>query len=172
MPMHAVYGGGMFRLCEVPMRLEPLLKPDLVLVIDGADGCDDVLGALAARAATELDGLDATRLDAELRDRERRIPTSTPEGVAFPHAMVPEITDTIVVPALVPGGVSFGVETHPKADIVFGMFGCSEKPFAHVRLLARLARIARGPGALDRFRACSDTQQFYDALVAEDRKHA
>jgi PTS system nitrogen regulatory IIA component len=154
------------------MRLEPLLKPELVMVMDGADGCEDVLNALAERASSALPGLDRQRLNEELIDRERRIPTSTPEGVAFPHAMVPEIEETIVVPALVRGGVSFGVETHPKSDIVFGMFGCSEKPFAHVRLLARLARIARGPGALDRFRKCNAPEELFEALVAEDRRHA
>lgn len=154
------------------MRLEPLLKPELVLVLSDAADRDAVLSALAERASTAISGLDQATLNAELVEREGRIPTSTPEGVAFPHAMVQEIEETIVVPALVKGGVAFGVETHPKADIIFGMFGSSEKPFAHVRLLARLARIARGPGALDSFRKADTPEAFYDALIAEDRKHA
>jgi hypothetical protein len=37
--------------------------------------------------------------------------------------------------------------------------------------LARLARIARGPGALDRFRGCGDREAFQAALIDEDRKH-
>lgn len=154
------------------MRLEPLLNRDLVLVLDDPTDRDSVLLSLAARAARALPDLDEGRLNAELLERESRIPTSTPEGVAFPHAMVPEIEETVVVPALVRGGVSFGVESHPPSDIVFGMFGCSDKPFAHVRLLARLARIARGPGALDHLRGADSPQAFYEALIAEDRKHA
>ena len=38
------------------------------------------------------------------------------------------------------------------------MFGDSNEPFSHVRLLARLARIAHSPGALDRLRAGLDAR--------------
>jgi len=153
------------------MRLEPLLDEELVMVVEGAGGKGELLRALAERAAPRLGGVDADAVASELEDREQRIPTSTPEGVAFPHAMLPAIGETVVVAALVRPGVSFGVETHPASDVVFGMFGCSERPFSHVRLLARLARIARGPGALERFRACGDAASFHAALVDEDRKH-
>ncbi len=153
------------------MRLEPLLDHAMVLVIDEPASKEDVLRRLAEQAVTRIHSIDAAHLAAELEERERRIPTSTPEGVAFPHAMLPAIDDTIVVPALVRPGVDFGTEAHPPSDVLFGMFGCSDRPFSHVRLLARLSRVARGPGALERFRKCTDQQNFYDALIDEDRKH-
>ncbi|MCA9293255.1 MAG: PTS sugar transporter subunit IIA [Phycisphaerales bacterium] len=153
------------------MRLEPLLKPELVLVLEGLSDKESVLHALANAALGSLNGVDQTALERELAERERRYPTSTPDGVAFPHAMLPGIQNTVVVAALLRPGVSFGVESHPAADIVFGTFGCSEKPFGHVRLLARLARIARGPGALDRLRAVGDGAALFKQLVDEDRLH-
>lgn len=154
------------------MRLEPLLNPDLVLVLEGLPDKDAVLHALAKAALGSLNGVDPTALEQELAERERRYPTSTPDGVAFPHAMLPTIQNTVVVAALLRPGVSFGVDSHPAADIVFGTFGCAEKPFGHVRLLARLARIARGPGALDRLRAAKDGPSLFRQLVDEDRLHA
>ncbi|MCA9310903.1 MAG: PTS sugar transporter subunit IIA, partial [Phycisphaerales bacterium] len=98
-------------------------------------------------------------------------PTSTPEGVAFPHAMLPAIKKTIIIPAILRPPVDFGVRSHPAASLIFCMFGDSNEPFSHVRLLARLARIAHSPGALDRLRAATDAADLYSILVAEDRAH-
>ena len=153
------------------MRLEPLLKPDLVLVLEGLNDKEAVLRALADAAMGALNGVDRADLEKELAERERRYPTSTPDGVAFPHAMLPNIEDTVVIAALLRPGVSFGVESHPAADLVFGTFGCAERPFGHVRLLARLARIARGPGALERLRNATTGEELYARLVDEDRMH-
>jgi PTS system nitrogen regulatory IIA component len=153
------------------MRLEPLLNPELVIVLDDASDKDAVLRALANAARKVLPHISEDDLVTELADRERRHSTSTPEGVAFPHAMLSEIESTVVVPALVRPGVNFGSDSHPPSDLVFGMFGCAERPFSHVRLLARLARISRGPGALDRLRSAKDPEELYSTLVEEDRRH-
>jgi PTS system nitrogen regulatory IIA component len=153
------------------MRLEPLLNPELVVVLDKPGDKDAVLRELAQTARRVLPHISEDDLITELADRERRHSTSTPDGVAFPHAMLSEIENTVVVPALLRPGVNFGSENHPPSDLVFGMFGCAERPFSHVRLLARLARISRGPGALDRMRAAASSEDLYKVLVEEDRRH-
>jgi len=153
------------------MRLEPLLNPELVIVLDDAGDKDAVLRSLAQAARRVLPHIPEDELVTELADRERRHSTSTPEGVAFPHAMLDAIESTVIVPALLRPGVNFGSQNHPPSDLVFGMFGCAERPFSHVRMLARLARISRGPGALDRLRAARNPEELYAALVDEDRRH-
>lgn len=154
------------------MQLEPLLDPDRTLILDASLSKGEVLSAIAACAAQSIPDADPDQLAADLDDRERRHPTSTPEGVAFPHAMHPGIEETVLVAALVRPGVDFGVDSHPSTDIVFAIFGNADKPFSHIRVLARLARVSRGDGALDRFRAAADTAGLYQTLVSEDRKHA
>ncbi len=153
------------------MRLEPLLNPELVVVLDNAGDKDAVLRTLAQTARKVLPHISEDDLVTELADRERRHSTSTPDGVAFPHAMLSEIENTVVVPVLLRPGVNFGSDSHPPSDLVFGMFGCAERPFSHVRLLARLARISRGPGALDRMRDAHSPEDLYKVLVEEDRRH-
>ncbi len=153
------------------MRLEPLLNPELAVVIERELDKTSVLRLLVEHAKPELPAVDTDELVELLAERERKLPTSTPEGVAFPHAMLPEIDGTVVVPMLVRPGVPFGVETHPPSDMIFGMFGSADRPYSHVRLLARLSRIARGSGALDRFRAAESGQALHSMLLDEDRKH-
>lgn len=153
------------------MRLEPLLTIEHTVILSGLSDRDEVLRELAARAHESLPEIPADALHKELVDRERRHPTSTPEAVAFPHAMVPGIDRTRLVVALLRPGVPFGVSSHPPCDLVFAMFGNQARPFEHVQLLARLARICRGDTTLDRLRGAKDAQHLLDLLIAEDQAH-
>lgn len=151
------------------MRLEHFLRPERTVVLGGVTTLDALLHELAGAAASA--GVDAGEVEVALREREAQASTSTPEGVAFPHALLDGVEETIVVAARTPDGVAMGKADHPPCDIVFCMIGASSAPWDHVRLLARLARIARGPGALDRIRAASDGEALYEALLNEDRSH-
>lgn len=153
------------------MRLESFLKRSDVLVIEDAGSRNEVLDRIAEAAADATGGAQKSDLVDALMEREKQMPTSTPEGVGFPHALLPAIDQTRVIAALLKPGVSFGVADHPPVDLVFGMFGSSEKPWEHVRLLARLARIARGDGALERLRSAADAEALFEALIEEDRSH-
>lgn len=151
------------------MHLESLLQQDLAVLIDGAASRDDVLQAIAAAAARAA-GLDPDRVARALVEREASMPTATPEGVAFPHALLAEVQRTLLVPALCRRGVIFRPD-RPPCEVVIGMIGPAARPFEHVQVLARLSRILHGHGALDRIRASGDARQLVDALIAEDRRH-
>jgi len=153
------------------MKLAPLIQPDLTLVLDGIGSRNELLGKLADHIATKVPTVDAAALEAALTAREEQAPTSTPEGVAFPHAMYDGATETLVVAARVKGGVDFGGKGRPASDIVFALVGPPDSAWQHVSVLARLARICHRPGALATLRATNDGQALYDALCAEDALH-
>lgn len=154
------------------MRLESLLRPDQTLSIRGAADRDAVLRELARAAAETIPGADVQDLHRALIERESQMPTSTEEGVAFPHAMLDRIDHTVLIIASVEPPVPFTDQGEHPVDLVFCMFGSPERPWEHVRLLARLARVARAPGAIDRLRGAKDQQELYERLVEEDRAHA
>jgi mannitol/fructose-specific phosphotransferase system IIA component (Ntr-type) len=153
------------------MRLEPILHAGLVAVLEGRSTRDDVLRRLASLGAAATPGIRAEGLVAAFLDRESKFPTATPEGVAFPHALVPGVTGSRVAVVLARPGVAWGATPHPPQDLAFGIIGAIDTPWEHVRVLARLARIARGPGALDRLRAARDAADLFARLIAEDRQH-
>jgi PTS system nitrogen regulatory IIA component len=154
------------------MRLEPLLQPDRTHIVTDCTDLSGVLRTLAERAHESLRQIPAETLHQALMDREKRYPTTTPEGVAFPHAMLSEISDTLVIVAVLRPSVAFNESSHPPVQLVFGMFGSAAKPFQHVRLLARLARIVKAEPARQRLIRAGDAAALYDALIAEDRAHA
>lgn len=153
------------------MRLEPLLKNENVVVLEGCEGRDDVLARLADLAASQIEGLTASDLFEALADRERRYPTSTPEGVAFPHAMLEEISETLVIAARLGSPIEFRPGEHGATRLVFGIFGSASRPFQHVQLLARLAMIVRTEASRKRLFEAPDDGSLFEALVAEDRSH-
>lgn len=142
------------------------------MVLDGLGDRAALFRAVAEAAAGRLSGEGPDRLFEVLEEREQRYPTSTPEGVAFPHAMIAEIEQTLLLPVLAKPAVSFGVQGHPPSDVVFAIFGAESKPFQHVQLLARLARVVRTAGALDRLRSAGTGAELVERLIDEDRAHA
>jgi len=132
---------------------------------------DELLGKLADHIATTQSSIEATALEAALTEREEQGPTSTPEGVAFPHAMYDGAAETLVAVAHVPGGVDFGKEGHPPCDIIFVIVGPPDSAWQHVSILARLARICHEPSALRCLRGARDGQSLFHCLREEDARH-
>ncbi len=159
------------RYAAPTMALQPYIRPELTFLFDDVESRDDLFSRLAASVDSMIPALRGDALVQRLIAREKQMPTSTPEGVAFPHALSAEIDKTLVAVALLKPGVDFGVAHHPVSDLVFCMFGPTSDPWDHVRLLARLARIVRSEPARNRLRASDDTAQLYENLLAEDRSH-
>ena len=156
------------------MRLEPLLRADLTMVLERGEDVADrdaLLKRLAQRVAAVSPGIEAGKLQGALLSRERQGATSTPEGVAFPHAMLDDADRTLVVVARVNGGVSFGRQGHPPSDLIFALVGPRDSAWQHVSILARLARICRRPGALAYLRGAKSEEQLLEYLKAEDARN-
>lgn len=153
------------------MKLSPLIRPELALVLEGVSSRDALLGKLADHIATVEPEIEATALEAALAEREAQGPTSTPEGVAFPHAMYAGAERTLMAAARVKGGVDFGRKDHPPCDIIFALVGPPESAWEHVSILARLARICHTPGALRCLRGAGTPEALYGCLTEEDERH-
>ena len=157
-----------------PVALGPYLFEAGVLILEGPQDRDTVL-RIAATAASEAienagNAADAEALLAALVGRESQSPTGTPEGVAFPHAMVPGLPTSLVVVIRTSDGIDFG---HGRpCDLVFAMFGDADKPWEHVRLLARLARITGRAEARTRLREARDPATLLSTIHAEDAANA
>lgn len=153
--------------------LEPYIREKLTFVLkDVKGGRDELFGVLSAAVDDLIPELDRKSLVERLIEREKQHSTATPEGVAFPHALSPEIDTTLVLPVKVTPGIDFGgAPTNPPSDLIFCMFGPTSDPWQHVRLLARLARIVRSEDSRARLRAATDASDLFQRLLTEDRSY-
>ena len=115
-------------------------------------------------------GLAAATIEQAISERLRRGGVATPEGVAFPHAVLAGVRRTVVGLLLVPGGIDLDA-SQPPSDLIFTIAGDAALPWEHVRLLARLSRIAVDPSARRRLRESADDATLLRNLLAEDLRH-
>lgn len=153
------------------MKLSEYIKPELVWVIDDDMSRDELLSELSNRISTVFDEIDPQQLNTALLDREAKGATAVPEGVAFPHALVPDAPECFIAAAVAKAGVDFNSDRCDEVNVVFLLVGNSQSGWQHVRLLARLARICHSPGAVARLIAAPDAQLLYDSLIEEDKRH-
>lgn len=131
---------------------------------------DEALSRLAVLGGRTL-GVGARELHDALRMRERIRPTALPGGVAVPHAIVRGLPHTLVIPMLVRQGVQFE-PLEPPSTVIIGLFGNVDQPWHHVKILARLAKIAHDPGALAHIRAAIAPADLVMRLLERDAVHA
>jgi mannitol/fructose-specific phosphotransferase system IIA component (Ntr-type) len=147
------------------------MSPELTLLLDGVASRDDLFRQIGETVANHAPDLDAAAIVAALQAREAQSPTSTDEGVAFPHAVTPDIRDTCVLVARLRDGVDFGAPGHPPVDLVFCMLGNADRPWEHVKLLARLSRIVHTEQVRAALRAAASPSALLETVLAEDRRH-
>ncbi len=131
---------------------------------------DEALSRLAVLGGRTL-GVGVRELHEALRMRERIRPTALPGGVAVPHAIVRGLPNTLVVPMLVRQGVQFDPLESPST-VIIGLFGNADQPWHHVKILARLAKIAHDPGALAHIRAATTHADLVMRLLERGAVHA
>ncbi|TFG36774.1 MAG: helix-turn-helix domain-containing protein [Candidatus Aminicenantes bacterium] len=126
----------------------------------------DVIHAMVAHV-TEL-GLvqDQSWLEAALTARERLVPTTVPEGVAFLHARrraADKFPKQFIAMARSNDGLVFGSPEMGKTHIFFLL--ALRNDALHLRWLSRLAWIVRSPGRLTRLLEAKTADEIHATLL-------
>lgn len=150
--------------------LAPLLQPDQCLVLTGDPDVEEVFDRVAA-IASEVSGVgNIPQVRAALHDQEAKRSTVTPEGVAFPHALLYAAKRAVVVPVVVPRGLRLPGAV-AAATIVFFLVGSSADPWAHIRTLARLSRCVTRAETRARLLEAKTPEAAIGTLLEEDARH-
>lgn len=151
------------------MRLGDHLREDRILVgVEAADRASVLyeLGrALAASGIPE----SATEMERLLAAREARCSTVLGHGIAVPHACVESLQAPALLVAVTRDWVSFGSGTEEPVRIFFTLLTPPAQEGVHVRLLARICRVARHVHVLDALMAASSAPQALEILRLADR---
>ena len=153
------------------MRLRDYLIDDLVLYDLEAQ---DTLGALEAFGALfEERGQVPSRVEAirALAAREESHTTCLGHGVAVPHATVPGLSRPLLLVATTGTPIPFGPPETEPVDIFFVLLSPPGREREHIKLLARICRLAQNPGDLDELRGAGDGEALLEAILRVDSQH-
>jgi|SRR3954469_25519640 nitrogen PTS system EIIA component len=152
------------------MPLLDFLDPRAVLPALRVNGKKQALQELASQAA-RLTGLPDGAIYEALLQRERLGSTGIGEGIAIPHGKLPSLTRIFGLMARLDKPVDFEALDGQSVDVLFLLLAPEGAGADHLKALARVARVLREPGLIERVRATRDATALY-AIMTELPKAA
>jgi PTS system nitrogen regulatory IIA component len=144
------------------MEIKDFLSPDDALIKVRAPDKTRLLQDLAARAAAALN-LDANLVSIELLKREALGSTGTGEGVAIPHARIPDLKKPFGTLVRLKHVIDFDAIDGKPVDLVFLLL-LPQSQGDPLNALASVARKLRDPEAVRRLRNAVDNAELYRAI--------
>jgi PTS system nitrogen regulatory IIA component len=144
------------------MEIRDFLSPGDALIKVRAPDKTRLLQDLAARAAAAL-GLDPNLVTVELLKREALGSTGTGEGIAIPHARLPDLKKPFGTLVRLRHAIDFDAIDGQPVDIVFLLL-LPQSQGDPLNALASVARKLRDPEARQRLRSADDDDELYRAI--------
>lgn len=102
--------------------------------------------------------------------RENLQSTGIGSGMAVPHCLCEELPGPRVLVGVCPEGTDYHALDDRPVQLFFLLLSPRSDVRRHVRLLARIARLTRRPGLLERIRSADDPADVVRALRAEEKE--
>jgi PTS system nitrogen regulatory IIA component len=153
------------------MRLSNYLREDLILHnLDAQDGP----GALRVLGDLFQEGGYVTSEEEPFRAlmaREESHTTCLGHRIAVPHATIPELAEPLLLVATTKDPIPFGPPETEPVEIFFVLLSPPGRQGDHIKLLARICRLAQHPEDLEDLRQATDTGSLFQALLQMDSRH-
>ncbi|MFH2006352.1 MAG: PTS sugar transporter subunit IIA [bacterium] len=153
------------------MRLCDHLDPALTFVgLEPADK-SSLLREIVDRTTRHLTGIDPAGLLRRIEDRERKSSTGVGSGIAIPHCVVTGLDETVCVLVQIPIGVEYDAVDGAPVYFVFMLLSPTDAMGIHLRMLARVSRVANREGFTQDVIALQTAKEVYDMVISEDESH-
>ena len=149
------------------MHLGDLISPEAVLPSLKTKSKKQLLQELSARAA-RIAGLPERDIFDVLWQREQLGSTGLGQGVAIPHGKLGGLKQIVGLFALLAEPIEFDAVDGEPVDIVFLLLAPEGAGADHLKALARISRLLRERGAVEKLRASKDAAALYAVLTQEE----
>ena len=146
------------------MPLRTFLSPDAVAPALKVSSKKQALHELSALAGRLIDR-NPHDIFEPLLQRERLGSTGIGDGIAIPHCKLPRLDRLFGLVARLDRPIDFDALDGQPVDILFLLLAPEGAGADHLKALARIARVLREPGIIDRLRAARDANALYAVLI-------
>ena len=119
-------------------------------------------------AVSEVVGLDAGALERAVWAREEALPTGIGNGVAIPHARIPELDEPVVAAGFSESGVDFDAPDGKLANLIFLILTPEKDPASQLEIGADIARCFQNASMRDGALRTSNYTEFLALLKSTD----
>jgi len=113
-------------------------------------------------------GADA--LEQAFWKRERVQNTAMGQGVAMPHAVIPDIPHTLFGIFTLRDAIDFLSPDGSKADVCFVTVGPLDQRGIHLKIIGRIARLIQSTKLLEQLREANNTHELVEVMTTIDRE--
>ncbi len=146
------------------MPLTDLVAPNAVIPALKVNSKKQAIQEIAARAAA-LTGQGEREILEILLQRERLGSTGVGNGVAIPHGKLPKLNKLFGLFARLDRPVDFEALDNQPVDLIFLLLAPEGAGAAHLKALARVARLLRNPEIVQKLRESRDAEALYSVLA-------
>ena len=149
------------------MHLGDLISPEAVLRSLKPKSKKQLLEELSARSA-RISGLPERDIFDVLWQREQLGSTGLGQGVAIPHGKLGGLKQIVGLFAQLSEPVEFDAVDGEPVDIVFLLLAPEGAGADHLKALARISRLLRERGSVEKLRASKDAAALYAVLTQDE----
>jgi len=149
------------------MSIENILSPNNVFIDLRVNCKRELLSGLANKAA-ELVDVDADSVLEILQEREQLGSTGVGDGVAIPHGKIEDLGQITGIFARIEKPIDFDALDSKPVDLFFLLLAPTNATAAHLKALAKIARLLRDEDTRKTLRA-ADTPATLHAIITSER---
>jgi len=146
------------------MTITDLVAPEAILPALKVNSKKQALQELAAKAS-ELTGQNERAVFEVLLQREKLGTTAVGYGVAIPHGKLPRLEKLFGLFARLERPIDFEAMDGQPVDLVFLLLAPEGAGADHLKALARVSRLLRDRGLVEKLRATESADALYALLV-------
>lgn len=153
------------------MDLGDLIKPEAIYAPVRAKNKKQALQELSEKAA-KLTGLQARDILETLMQREHLGSTGVGRGIAIPHGRVRGLKKIVTLFARLAEPIPFDALDDEPVDLIFLLLAPEDAGADHLKALARISRLLRNQGSIEKLRGAQDKAAIYAVLMEPATSHA
>jgi len=153
------------------MRLSDIVDPKMVWADLTSNDKSNVIVELAQKIASQLPNLTADDITKVLMNREQLGSTGIEDGIAIPHAKVPNLEKLVVACGRSRQGISFDALDQKPTHLFFVLLAPEHSAAMHLKILARLSRLLKDKDFRAHIMAAKDAKDIYHIIIEEDTRH-
>ena len=134
-----------------------MLSADAVIVNFESTSKKHILNKLCELAEKKIK-VNSRNLLETLTKREKLGSTAVGNGIAIPHANVPNINKPYVFVATLLNGLDFNATDDQPVDIIFLLVASDNEGSEHLQALALISRLLRNKELTTKLRGCKSTE--------------
>jgi mannitol/fructose-specific phosphotransferase system IIA component (Ntr-type) len=148
------------------MRIVDYVRPELVRFDLPDEGVADAIHRMVDQVARALELPEVDALERALLAREAAHTTSLDHGIAVPHTTLAGLDDSVIAVGVAADRITFGPEGTSPVRVLFLLLSPPDGTALHIKLLARLARLARRGGFVEELASARTADEFVARLTA------